>query len=47
MNGLEAIKLMEQGNIVKADCIGGTFLFKIDRIYSKKYLLLKEYLFFI
>ena len=30
MNGLEAIKLMEQGKIVKADCVGGTFLFKIE-----------------
>lgn len=30
MNGLEAIKFMEQGNVVKADCIGGSFLFKIE-----------------
>ena len=30
MNGLEAIKFMEKGNIAKADCIGGTFLFKIE-----------------
>ena len=30
MNGLEAIDLMKQGKIVKANCIGGSFLFKIE-----------------